>query len=122
MKFWEAMRAYEEGKKVRCKEWPLDDYLSKDGNSRTGPFFWREVKADWELFEESEQLLSFAEVVKGLREGKRYRRKFWEDRDACILAIQTIHFRGYLKVVNEHMQACALWLEDYEAADWVEVK
>lgn len=103
MRFSEAMKALEEGKKIKCPSFKGNvAFLSED--------FGILMSLDWELYEEpsvvlhltcpeckqvdvalkkrvmewrcpfcppKSKTLSFAEVVKGLREGKRFSRQQW---------------------------------------------
>lgn len=65
MKFWEAMKALEEGKTVTPCDYiyPTNkDSLAKDIEA-TALTYWDE---EWEIYEEAVQKLTFAEVVKGL--------------------------------------------------------
>lgn len=114
MKFWEIMRAFDEGKKVRCKDWKPNHFISR--------IRWfkyeiniEEIVSDWELYEEPVQLLSFTDVVKGLNKRKKFRRKVWEF-DSFITQ------RGGAIVNEANDIGNFLLLEDYEATDWVEVK
>lgn len=111
MKFWEAVKALEEGKKVRIKDWPLDKYIQSDA---TVGLFWA-LGREWELYEEPVQLYSFIDVVKGMRNGKKYRRQhLWISGEY----IQQCAGR----IIDENGQCTELLLEDYEAKDWIEVK
>lgn len=74
MKFYQAMKSLEEGKKVRCKSWSEGIFLY-DGQSslyHTPLCYMSEVHKEWELYEEHQTTYTFAEVVKGLREGKKF--------------------------------------------------
>lgn len=86
MKFWEAMKALDEGKKVRSPSDPENHYLIKvlhqvfvSANGKTydkshsplGSL----ILQEWELYEEPEKMLTFSKVVEGLNQGKEYRRK-----------------------------------------------
>lgn len=112
MKFWEAMKALEEGKKITCLEWAgtSGDYIDKErllanDYAYEGPFsHWQ---SEWELYEEPVQTFTFIQVIQGLKEGKGFKRKSWEHPD-CVL---------YNKNRN-----IFLILEDFEANDWIWVK
>lgn len=176
MKFWQAMKALEEGKKVRAKWWPREFSLGKNGYHmelslmkviKNTPCEWelyeesqqpdvksredrlkiarvayKEVKKaiersesrgdilhhwdecitiDDELFhghelrEEHERMLTFMQILEGLKEGKKFRREDW-GVDKCIS-----NSRGAL-VDERNVFLNYLLLEDFEATDWIEVK
>lgn len=102
MKFSAAMKALEEGKKVRCHRWGRDGHIDKHSDVSIHCY---ERDGEWELYEEPEKLLSFAEVVVGLKEGKKFRRKHWT-----------------AWVGLEHLDVLRFSIEDFEATDWIEVK
>lgn len=126
MKFWEAMKALEEGKRVRCIGWiGLNSFCSKNltcGEDANRMLLHHGWLLEWELYEKPEQTLSFAEVVKGLKEGKIFRRKGWSDRDAIIESTSCKFYPSTKRINNQHGDLCPLWLEDFEANDWVEVR
>jgi hypothetical protein len=124
MRFSEAMKALEEGKKVRACSWPVAEWLSNADESDALPCLHLSSLwcCEWELYQEPEQTFSFAEVVKGLKEGKKFSRAAWKDRDSHLEATECIYFPSKKKINNQHGKLCALWLEDYEATDWVEIK
>ena len=68
----------------------------------------------WELYEEPQKTYSFMEVVKQLKEGKKFERKKWTNSYVRIL-------HGNVLRIREDLGYC-LSLEDFEAADWIEVK
>ena len=108
MKFWEAMKALEEGNAVRCKAWMSHCFMhlrQAAQNPHMGIILWTDTSEEWELHEEPEKAFSFAEVVKGLKEGKKFRRH---------------GMAGYLG--REHLPMAQFRVEDFEANDWVEVK
>lgn len=114
MKFSEAMAALEEGKKVRCKHWAKDEYIDVN---RAGAMIALPCKDEWEIYEEPEKLLTFVEVVKGLKEGKRFRRRFWANEYAIIPGDQILEFKeqsGDFEIT--------LRLKDFETTDWVQVR
>lgn len=122
MKFWEAMKALEEGKKV-CL-WKLPSYkfdsvkrMILEFTNRDGDTVAELFNSGWELFEEPEQLLSFADVVKGLREGKRFRRKAWVNEFAAISGDRIVESE---EEGTEFL--ITMRIKDFEADDWVELK
>lgn len=111
MKFWEAMKALEEGKRIRPKGWDreLGLHIQKD--------FKHWIDTEWELYEEPQQTFSFMEMIAKLKEGKRFRRKVWDAEDSLEL-----HSSG---TVDFSSTLCYTWdpsLSDFEATDWIEVK
>lgn len=107
MKFWEAMKALEEGKKV---------YAKNAGFSRgmLAVDFGILSKLEWVIHEEPEKTYSFREVVKGLKEGKKFKRKGWEEFD-------DISLNGN-EVIRDTLETYHAFFNDFEATDWIEVK
>lgn len=119
MKFSEAMAALEQGKKVRCKSWAKQCCMflgQAEENTHMGLLYWKDAYEDWELYEEPAKMLSFSEVVKGLKEGKKFRRK-----DGWILRKIT---SGYLMWGENEVFLTRFFpsIEDLEALDWIEAK
>ena len=60
MKFWEAMKALEEGKKVRKKTWNEDCYLTIKNNHFVDEWDDDEITfsldGDWEIYEEKKEV------------------------------------------------------------------
>lgn len=115
MRFWEAMKALEEGEAITPKSHPFPinkESLSKDMECQALTY-WND---EWELYEEPEKQLTFAEVVKGLKEGKRFKRKGWHS-DIYLNAREST-----TRVILENSSYHTLVIEDFEATDWVEVQ
>lgn len=126
MKFSEAMAALEDGKKVRCVEWLSDPLLPSekvwidkdtDWEGASDSYLHKCIRTEWELYEEPEQLLSFADVVKGLRERKKFKRKDWVNTRFIFSIVD-----GKLLHCSEPQLTAILNLEDYAATDWIEIK
>lgn len=123
MKFWEAVKAMEEGQAVRCKRWAKDDQwgfsfltLGQQPWDDCAYRVFRMMQEEWELYEEPVRLLSFMEVVKGLKEGKTYRRKEWPNPNYSIK-----HFDIGIMIASGS-SAWYAYAQDFEATDWIEVK
>ena len=127
MKFWEAMKLLEEGKKVRHVLMEPGAYIKilPDGELlryRTESYspLMAYITTEWELYEEPAQLLSFPEVVKGLKEGKMYRREGWKH------PVHGYNMKGAIRYVDgageNSGQKHFFSIEDFEANDWIEVK
>lgn len=124
MKFWEAMRALEEGKKVYCTTWKCG-YICKSEN-----YQWKvcslaaDIDEEWELYEEPEKLLTFSEVVKGLKEGKRFRRKGWVGQPHLWIMLEdrenSERFLIFECGLTSNIYKFTMF--DFEATDWVEVR
>ncbi len=127
VKFWEAMKALEEGNKVRACAWAHQDWIDIGGFSRGYPLDDLDFKSclmdfpNWELYEESQKMLSFAEVVKGLKEGKKFRRIAWKNPYDHVGSTSCTYFPSQKRINNQYGELCPLWLEDFEATDWIEV-
>ena len=114
------MAALEEGKKVRRKNWPSKEYIhnwkQEDGSE------WMIcasicLNSEWELYEEPEKTYSFMEVVKGLKDGKKFKRKTWgEWYIFYCLTGATLYVQGKQKIDFSPYS-----IESFEATDWVEV-
>lgn len=120
MKFWEAMKALEEGEKVRCKGCYPTMYIHKDGDNTRDKdpcLYWtRYCHKEWEVFVGPEKSYTFMEAVKGLKEGRKYRRPVW--REGC-----TLESGGTDRIVCFTDVGPAIFTTDeFEAIDWIEVK
>ena len=121
MKFWEAMKALDKGEEVRCCAWPKEDKCFY-GNLLTALNSHNSMSyaLEWELYSEHEQTLSFMEAVKGLKEGKQYRRKGW------VHPVEGYNTRLPIRYIgcddDCSGQKHFFCIEDFEATDWVEVK
>lgn len=185
MKFWEAIKALGEGKKVRCRDWESNAYWDfKSGElwvtivdlfnlsckewelyqepvqqltfeeklavakqaykeiialinsleEKYGKDFcahWDEcISIDDELFhahqmrEEPVQTLTFTDVVKGLKEGKKYKRKAWVEGYIRLFGVSTklIEAIPIDAILDPKGNTYALCIADIEATDWIEVK
>lgn len=120
MKFHEAMKQLEEGRKVRRSDWSSEKWIAMGGCECAGSdcclYYMRpkNFEYEWELYEEPQKLLSFDMVVKGLREEKKFRRKDW--------GVSKFISQRSGAIVNECNDIGNFFLlEDYEANDWIEV-
>lgn len=125
MKFWEAMKCLEEGKKVRCKDWPdKKRYHISDANLlmvSSFSIFVDEVYKEWEIYEEPPMTHSFPLIIRLAREGKikKFRRHSWDDEH------YSYFWCDEWKTIRFHTSLCdsaTFLLEDIEALDWIEVK
>jgi hypothetical protein len=66
---------------------------------------------------DQERLFCFAEVVKGLKEGKVFKRKHW---NYIAIYASEKSFRAILD--TDDNQNSNFSLNDFEATDWIEVK
>lgn len=122
MKLWEAMRALEEGKKIRCSCWKPHRWVHRKGFDDGIPLYGMDFQycldkdLEWELYEEPQSTLSFAEVVQGLKEGKKFMR----------IRMQYVIYSNRKKdntiFVEKTEEPWRCMLEDFEATDWIEVK
>jgi len=116
MKFWEAIRELEQGRKIRRRFFThcipcnslfelakfLKDSEVEEINSH--------LNAEWEIYIDTSKNHSFLDVITGMVEGKRYRRPSWrKDRNP----IWTWHMKGSM--------SGKLKGEDLIADDWIEV-
>lgn len=120
MKFWEAMKLFDEGKKVRCVDWPVGDFvgygslhLALMNHDRLS------YAKQWELYSEPVKTFTFSDVVKGLKDGKRFKRKGLSE--ACLVCVNG---GLYWKTYSSPCSPLQFWntsIEDLEAKDWIEV-
>ena len=73
---------------------------------------------DWER-ENFQPTMGFDEVLKGLKEGKKYRRLSWSNDHFFIL---TNKRNDMDLIICTDTSSPRLYLQDLEAKDWVEVK
>ena len=114
MKFWEAMKALEEGKRVRKKNWNKQSWIDRN-SSHCGQTYEIPLPPsgdEWELYEEPERTLSFLEVVAGLKEGKKFRRMSWHSE--FIVKIEPM--TGFI------LFSQPIFPQDFLANDWIEVR
>ena len=106
MRFSEAMKALEEGKKVRLCTWHERDYLD---NSETGgniehlsiPWPWCNVNL-WEIYQEPVKTYSFQDIIPFINKGKVVKRKSQD----WILPV-------------DNMRGMCVRFEDMKANDWI---
>jgi hypothetical protein len=120
MKFWEAMKALEEGNKVRCLSWEKDNILpyehEDDPNCITVHIDWeRLLKTDWEIYEAPAKTYTFMEAVKLMKEGKTMRRIIWN-------TYEYIRFKGGMIMDEGETPDMRFIDEDFEATDWIVVE
>lgn len=116
MRFCEAMKAIEEGKKVRCCRWDACSYVD-----RRGPLIFDidDLDEEWELYEKP--ALTFSQAVEGLKKGKKFRRGSWFNKAYFIIVGEKDEY-GDSPVYSPNNSVPKLCIEDFEATDWVEVK
>lgn len=116
MKFWEAMKALEEGKKIRCKTWKKGAYecIETSKLPRCISTLELHTEYEWELYEEPEKTYTFQEVIKGLKEGRKYRRPHHKQS----LILQPTSFVDFDTGSHEWLPT----IMDLEANDWIEQK
>lgn len=99
MKFSEVVKALEEGKKIKLKNWKNAYWYSKDGilinhdevgeESPTTELFPVDIlwilADDWEIMEEPLETFSFGDAVNFLKAGKRVARKNWEEENTFLV-------------------------------------
>lgn len=133
MKFWEAMKALQGGEIVRIKTWPqraslfLDKDLEACFLGIDNPDLFECMRGEWEIYFGPQ--LSFMEMVKELRnspiennpigyeKSRRFTRRAWADGRFV--------FReglNWFRCNNYGGEPWILYMEDYEANDWVEIK
>lgn len=130
MKFWEALKHIQEGKKVRVKDWNDDWYVYKSPSGKciideegkpVHLTYEDSLCVEWELYEEPEKTYTWMEVVEGLKEGKVFARKKF--KSSTIRSFRTLSpFGRIIRPTNHRDHPPDILLEDYQATDWIEVK
>lgn len=126
MKFYEALKALEDGAKIRSVNDPSGQYLIKildavllrsEGKmyDKSSTALGNLILQEWEIYEEPETTYTFMEVVKELREGKKFIRTYWRPDRLNMVLTRT-------GLVNSFLHPQIMCVEDFEATDWVEVK
>lgn len=122
MKFWEAMKALEEGHKVHCKDWSFGSFIDRKGDDSRieNPYLeWVPcIDKEWELYDEPEKTYSFEGILHGLKEGKSFRRKCWIGDEAIVYADRA----GNIHFLEDGKLPYTWTIRDVEATDWIEVK
>jgi hypothetical protein len=122
MKFWEAMKALQEGKKVRSISWigrraHMDKTsFAEDMSGVPANQLQNYLDDELELYKEPQKTHSFSEVVKGLKEGKKFKRKEWGDWFLAYSHTTYLEGKGIPHCFTPFT------MEDFEATDWIEVK
>lgn len=124
MKFWEAMKALEDGYKIRKSLWPASEFLVKKGSvmvcDEGAPYFLESAgplwNGDWELYQEQKKEYPFDQIKHS--SGVFFRRKAWPPG-----AVLHTPFKSYsvppMNGICIH-GSFPLSLEDLMATDWVE--
>ncbi len=125
MKFWEAMRELRDGKKVRCCNWEKGWYVDIHTESMHYLFgHWKKsIQSEWELCQEPIRMVSFSEMVAGLRRGKKFRKHSWTGQPYLWITLENrpdsenfIVFECGL-TTNPYQ----FTMFDFEGTDWIEV-
>lgn len=109
MRFWEALRELENGKSIIREDYEKDPFhsledLAKFMSNMRSPEILGDFTSIWQLYEEPQKLLSFPEVLEGLKKGKKFKRKDWD---------------GWIN--EKSFPPFMLYLSDIQATDWIEV-
>jgi hypothetical protein len=121
MKFWEAMKALEEGKKVRQPHWLSgtyihiqDHYITQDsGNTAPTVFHIRAIMDGWELYEEPGH--DWAWAKEQLRRFNYVQRKSWNS-----MSIFYHHTNDLIYMEMDGTERPYVTdLDDQDATDWV---
>lgn len=112
MNFRQALRALEEGYRVRLRPCRSDNYIafSLQGD-------------DWEIYEEI-SYLNFQQVIKGLREGKKFRRLGWIGQKDLWIGLEQRKDSENCRIFECRLTSnqYEFTMFDFESADWIEVK
>jgi hypothetical protein len=126
MRFEEAMAELRMGKKVRRNTWNKEEYIVLFGDhlrDECGTLYDLDAASfsyTWELYEEKEEELCMGDVLDGLIEGKKYRRKTWAPGDFIQKSLgNLIIFTSITNSISTYFYAR---IYDLQACDWVEVK
>src|ERR1700677_3507089 len=126
MKFWEAMKALDEGKKVHCPSWKgyvkwqmalnslnIPHIIAQSGRDGIDfcVYLYQCLGADWEIYEEPVKNYSFPEAIELMKEGKKMTRPSWMENSYVHLNMHG-YFDKYGYPIN--------WsIKDIEATDWI---
>ena len=89
-------------------------YHQTDGSVGTYSFSQIDSESPWEIYKETG--LTFAQVILGLKEGKRFRRREWINQSYHIsneLGMGILNMNGHSPIFD---------ILDFEGKDWEEVK
>jgi hypothetical protein len=120
MKFGEAMKALEEGKRIRRSVWMTShNHFVKSDEIQ---LFLDDLHADdWEVLQEPPKMMNFTQVVEGLKQGKKFKRQVWHEN---VFLMQKDGWAIYLwfgEEQNDYKPAIQWFIQDLEATDWIEV-
>ena len=124
MKFYEAVNALFDGKIIKRDGWrgtsrllvrEGEIYHETDGSIGEYKFSCLDVCTEWELYEEPG--LTFAQVIEGLKNRKRFRRRKW---------FNDLFYINWMTpedlIVDSFGNEATLTICDFEATDWEESK
>ncbi len=120
MKFWEALKELEQGKRI-CHTHFNDILKTKEQLSRflancCPDAILSHLCADWEVVEEPKPTFSFMEIVGLIKKETEFKRPHWQKGKYFFLDED-----GYIRLNIYGGKPHHLTIEDIEANDWVEV-
>jgi len=129
MDFFRAMQELEYGERIKNVNWEVTEYIYVDDenglikdqdNKHVGLVMASNTQSDiWEVYEEPETLLFFTQLLPLLLEGKKFKRKGWEEE--YIMGVS----KGFTILLYLPEGEITPWtpkLEDLFSIDWVEVE
>ena len=118
MKFWEAMKALDAGHPVRRLDLDNAFYPQDVEDSE----YEADIHTEWELYCPP-QTFCFSEVVKGLREGRNFKRKHWGyPIKTAVISARDCAVATHDIVWHPSERFWSPKVEDFEAVDWIEVR
>lgn len=126
MKFWESLRDLELGLKIRPCECINTLPMDKETLYRFIAEQWSDdlqslMECEWSSFKEIKPTYSFQEMLQKIKDGKRFRRKNWENCEGYIFWYQGIIVHGLIVQCNSLMEEKKFTFRDICAEDWIEV-
>lgn len=129
MNIFEAIEALNDGKKIRCQDWGVDEYVyfnSKDetiedenGENISLSLDSYSFRVEYKIYEEPEKLMSLYQSCRLLNEGKKVKRKNWQN--AYISRDPISHQMLYYSKFRAYDVFWSPLIDDLLADDWVEV-
>lgn len=128
MKFSEAVKALEEGKKITHPSWREGEYvhicndlffnsgqvLKNNKGKVTAITYNADGNHGYELYQEPVQFYTFQEIIPFLKAGKRVRRKSWHGAE------YRMDNKCVYRITDKSEFLC--YLHDLEADDWIVVE
>lgn len=117
MKFWEAMKCFEEGEKITTVNDLIPSFIDKNGKIFLSN---QHFETEWKIYKkENKKIYSFMQMLQKFKENEdlKFQRLNWQETFVAMnKGVLTQFFKGIGDISS------GFYLNDFEANDWVEMK